>query len=51
MLNREVNKAFCGFSDPCKSHRYQMLFKDDHSSEAELHHDPKSLESNSDNLV
>ncbi|XP_076881005.1 poly(ADP-ribose) glycohydrolase 1-like [Bidens hawaiensis] len=49
-LVREVNKAFCGFSDPCKSHRYQMLFKDDHSSEAELHHDPKNLESNSDNL-
>ncbi|GKE37847.1 poly(ADP-ribose) glycohydrolase 1-like protein isoform X1, partial [Tanacetum coccineum] len=25
LLLREVNKAFCGFSDPCKSHRYEIL--------------------------
>ncbi|KAK9068768.1 hypothetical protein SSX86_012884 [Deinandra increscens subsp. villosa] len=49
-LLREVNKAFCGFSDPCKSHRYQMLFKDDHFSEAELDQGLKSLESNSSNF-
>ncbi|CAN4095620.1 unnamed protein product [Withania somnifera] len=28
-LLREVNKAFCGFMDQCKSHQYQRLFKDD----------------------
>ncbi|KAK1426422.1 hypothetical protein QVD17_15093 [Tagetes erecta] len=48
---REINKAFCGFSDPCKSHQYQILLKDDHFSEAELDHDLKSLESNSDNFL
>ncbi|KAI3676820.1 hypothetical protein L1987_86433 [Smallanthus sonchifolius] len=50
-LVREVNKAFCGFSDPCKSHRYQILFKDDHFSEAELDHDIKRLKSNSDDVL
>ncbi|KAM0065074.1 putative poly(ADP-ribose) glycohydrolase [Helianthus debilis subsp. tardiflorus] len=50
-LVREVNKAFCGFSDPCKSHRYQLLFKDDCFSEAELDHDLKSVANNSDNIL
>ncbi|KAI7748043.1 hypothetical protein M8C21_028547 [Ambrosia artemisiifolia] len=50
-LVREVNKAFCGFSDPCKSNRYQLLFKDDYSSKAELNHDLRSPESNSDNFL
>ncbi|GKB99687.1 poly(ADP-ribose) glycohydrolase 1-like protein isoform X1 [Tanacetum coccineum] len=35
LLLREVNKAFCGFSDPCKSHRYEILLNGDHLSEAE----------------
>nr|GFB01098.1 poly(ADP-ribose) glycohydrolase 1-like isoform X1 [Tanacetum cinerariifolium]GFB01144.1 poly(ADP-ribose) glycohydrolase 1-like isoform X1 [Tanacetum cinerariifolium] len=50
-LLREVNKAFCGFSDPCKSHRYRILLKDHHLSEAELDQKLKSLESNSDNAL
>nr|XP_043609856.1 poly(ADP-ribose) glycohydrolase 1-like isoform X2 [Erigeron canadensis] len=35
-LVREANKAFCGFSDPCKSQSYQKLFKDDHLLEVQL---------------
>ncbi|KAD3336937.1 hypothetical protein E3N88_32457 [Mikania micrantha] len=45
------NFAFCGFSDTCKFHQYQMLFKDDCFSEVELDHDLKSLESSSDNVL
>ncbi|XP_024982748.1 poly(ADP-ribose) glycohydrolase 1-like isoform X1 [Cynara cardunculus var. scolymus] len=50
-LVREVNKAFCGFSDPCKSQRYQMLFEDNELSEAQLEQDLKSVNSKSDNAV
>ncbi|XP_071689540.1 poly(ADP-ribose) glycohydrolase 1-like isoform X2 [Rutidosis leptorrhynchoides] len=47
-LLREVNKAFCGFSDPCKSERYKILFKVDNLSEAQLGQDHKRLDSKSD---
>ncbi|PWA89685.1 poly (ADP-ribose) glycohydrolase [Artemisia annua] len=50
-LYREINKAFCGFSDPCKSHRYEILLNGDHLSEAEHDQKLKSLESNSDNVL
>lgn len=33
-LLREINKAFCGFSDSCKSKQYQTLLKDDDFSES-----------------
>ncbi|KAI3697168.1 hypothetical protein L6452_29976 [Arctium lappa] len=50
-LVREINKAFCGFSDPCKIQRYRMLFEDNELSEAQLDQDLKSLNSKSDNDV
>ncbi|KAL4561255.1 hypothetical protein LXL04_033419 [Taraxacum kok-saghyz] len=34
-LLREINKAFCGFSDPSISQAYEILFKDGHFSESE----------------
>ncbi|THF97225.1 hypothetical protein TEA_008135 [Camellia sinensis var. sinensis] len=42
-LNREINKAFCGFFDQSKCQQYQRLFQDDKFCRDQIDQDVKGL--------
>ncbi|XP_059655744.1 poly(ADP-ribose) glycohydrolase 1-like [Cornus florida] len=50
-LLREINKAFCGFFDPCKYQHYHRLLQDDGFCGAQVDQDVKDPSGMSDNQL